>query len=103
MNHAKNQNGEFYITERSSSDHQLPSPHGSLSSSIPSSAIASANREVQSILEKSKKGGPYQRYTSNERARIGKFANEFGVKTAVRRYSKDHLKLNESTVRRFKE
>lgn len=48
------------------------------------------------------KRGPYHRYTSDERARIGKFAVECGVKAAVRRYSKEYPKINESTVRGFK-
>ena len=43
----------------------LPDPKGSLSSRLPSLAIASANREVQKVLEKSqnpaKKRGPYKK------------------------------------------
>ena len=87
-----------YFKESSSSNYQLPNPCGRLSCSVPSAAIASANREVQSILEKGKKRGPYQWYTTTERATIGKFA----VQCGVRRYSKDHPKINESTVRGFK-
>ena len=43
----------------------LPDPKGSLSSSISSRAIASANREVEKALEKdlskNKKRGPYRK------------------------------------------
>jgi hypothetical protein len=41
----------------------LPDPRGILSSSLPSRAIAAANREVEAVLstEKSKKRGPYQK------------------------------------------
>ena len=90
-----------YFKESSSSDYQLPNPRGRLSCSVPSAAIASANREVQSLLEKGKKRGPYQRYTPTERAKIGKFAVQYGVRAAIQRYSKDHPKINESTVRGF--
>ena len=94
-----------YYKPASSSDCRLPSPHGPLSRSIPSAAIASANREVQSILDqqsKPKKRGPYERYTPSERAKIGKFASECGVQAAVRKFSKDHRKISESTIRGFK-
>ena len=43
----------------------LPDPRGSLSSSMPSAAIASANREVEKVVEatkKEKKSGPYKKY-----------------------------------------
>ena len=39
---------------------QLPNPRGSLSSSLPSGAIAAANREVKNVRNKKmKKRGPY--------------------------------------------
>ena len=43
---------------------ELPDPKGSLSTSMSSAAIASANREVEKAMEdtnKSKKRGPYTR------------------------------------------
>ena len=44
----------------------LPHPNGLLSTSIPSQAIASANKEVQKCItaskEKNKKRGAYKRY-----------------------------------------
>ena len=83
-------------------DHQLPNPRGPLSQRISSAAIASANREVQSLLSKTRKRSPYQRYIPEERAVIARFATEHGVPAAVRRYSKYPKKINESTIRVFK-
>ena len=40
----------------------LPDPKGSLSGVIPSAAIASANREVQKVMDSGKKRGPYEKY-----------------------------------------
>ena len=41
----------------------LPDPKGSLSAAIPSAAIASANREVQKVMDSgNKKRGPYKKY-----------------------------------------
>ena len=53
---------------------------------ISSAAIASANREVQSLLSKTRKRSPYQRYSPEERAVIGRFATEHGVPAAVTFY-----------------
>ena len=61
-----------YLKEYPSNDH-LPNPKGSLSTSIPSSAIASANKQVRAVLEKSNKRGKYNKYSDKERAKIGKF------------------------------
>jgi hypothetical protein len=41
----------------------LPDPKGSLSGAIPSAAIASANWEVQKMMDsRKKKRGPYKQY-----------------------------------------
>ena len=41
----------------------LPDPKGSLSAAIPSAAIASANREVQKVMDSgNKKRGSYKKY-----------------------------------------
>ena len=90
-----------YLKEYPSNDH-LPNPKGSLSTSIPSSAIASANKQVRAVLEKSNKRGKYNKYSDKERAKIGKFSAENGTKACVRKYSKQFTSINESTVRRFK-
>ncbi len=50
----------------------LPDPRGALSLSVPSSAIAEANRKVQEATSKTKKWGPYKRYSAIVRAEIGK-------------------------------
>ena len=43
----------------------LPDPRGSLSASIPSGAIAAANREVEKVTgESTKKRGAYKKYVS---------------------------------------
>ena len=64
----------------------LPSPHGSLSLSVPSRAIAAANKEVGRVLRQqssasattiSKKRGKYK-YSPEERAMIGKHAVLYG-------------------------
>ena len=61
----------------------LSSPHGSLSLSVPSRAIAAANKEVGRVLRQqssasattiSKKRGKYNKYSPEERAMIGKHA-----------------------------
>ena len=75
----------------------VSNPRSPLSSKIPSRAIESANKEVEDILSKSKRKGPYRRYTPEERATIGKYAIDHGVNEAAHKYS-----INESTVRSFK-
>ena len=73
----------------------LPSPHGSLSLSVPSRAIAAANKEVGrvSLLRQqssasattiSKKRGKYNKYSPEERAMIGKHAVLYGNLSAKR-------------------
>ena len=94
-----------YYQPTSQSD-SLPVPHGPLARVIPSTAIESANREVQTVLDeaKSRKRGPYRKYSPKERAEIGKFAVENGVLAAARKYSKVFGKpINESTVHQFKQ
>lgn len=83
----------------------VPNHRGPLSRTIPSSAIAAANKEVRRVIEessKSKKRGPYKRYTPGDRAKIGRFASENGVMAAVRKFSQEYERINESTVRNFK-
>ena len=85
----------------------LPSPLGSLSLSIPTAAVASANAEVRHVMEAAgtnQRKGPYNTYTAEQRAIIGKHALENGVMAAKRNFSKKlQMDINESTVRRFKE
>ena len=83
----------------------LPNPNGSLSRVVPSKAIESANRQVEAAVArqstcKSRKRGPYRRYTDEERARI---AVEHGVVSTAQKFSKElDVKINENTVRSFK-
>ena len=66
----------------------LPSPHGSLSLSVLSRAIAAANKEVGRVLRQqssasatmiSKKRGKYNKYSPEERAMIAKHAVLYGI------------------------
>ena len=70
--------------EPTSQSNSLPAPHGPLARVIPSAAIEYANREVQAVLDeaKSRKRGPYRKYSPKERAEIGKFAFENSVLAA---------------------
>ncbi len=85
----------------------MPSPRGSLSKSIPTSAIAAANKEVKAMLagstQPTSKRGKYHKYSPKDRAAIGKFAAENGVPAARRKYSPKFPYINESTARKFKE
>ena len=54
---------------------RLPNPTGALSTSVPSTAIAQANREVQNPISGGKqKRGPYKKYSAGIRTEIGKYA-----------------------------
>ena len=86
----------------------LPSPQGPLRRIIPLAAIVAANREVEAVerytAKKSLKRGPYQKYTPQLRTAIGRHAAENGVCAAAKKYSRQlDKKINESTVREFKE
>ena len=80
----------------------LPDPRGSLSSSIPAQVIAEANKEVQKVMDGSKRG-PYKRYSSTLRAEIAKYACQHGAAAAARHYSRKLEKtISESTVKSMK-
>ena len=83
----------------------LPDPKGSLSISLPSGAIASANREVLelSASEVGKKRGPYKKYSPEERFEIGQYASNHGITAAARYFSRRfQRKVRESTVQYIK-
>ena len=82
----------------------LPDPRGSLSSSMPSQAIAQANCEVQEAIQSDKgKRGPYKKYSPTVRAEIGKYACHHGVAAAARFFSRRlDKKVSETTVRSIK-
>ncbi len=73
----------------------LPDPRGSLSEVIPARAIEAANKEVQEASQ-SKKRGPYNRFTPEQRARIGRYVCENGVVAASKHFSKQ--RINESIL-----
>ena len=68
----------------------LPDPRGSLSSSIPTQAIAEANKEVQKAVGTVDGGkrGPYKRYSSTLHAEIAKYACQHDAAATTRHYSK---------------
>ena len=86
----------------------LPKPEGRLSTVVPSSSIAAANKEVKQVLDQTDKAelkrGAYEHFTPEEKARIGKRAAEHGVTASLRYFSKVYSgrSLKESTVRTWK-
>ena len=92
---------------RSSNTVFLPDPRGSLSRSIPSSAIVAANAEIRRSMH-NRHSTPrrlkrYNIYTLEQRATIGRYAVENSVMAAKRKFSNQlNTDINESTVRRFK-
>lgn len=74
----------------------LPSARGLLSTLVPSSAIASANREVEQVLREQlptssqthSKRGPYRKYSPELRAQIAKYACSNGLKRASEYFSR---------------
>lgn len=82
----------------------LPDPRGELSTMLPPRAIASANSEIKkSIQARSKRRGPYSRYSPTKRAAIGKYALENGVAATSRIYSRKlGHNVSATTVRSIK-
>ena len=69
----------------------LPSPRGSLSSSLAPTAIAKANQAVEKIISEEKqpkKRGPYKKYNPETRAAIGEYAVTNGVAAASRFFTR---------------
>ena len=82
---------------------RLPDPRGQLSSSLPSVAIAEANKEVLKATKKgNEKRGAYK-YSAEVRAEIGKYAIHHGVAATSRHFSRRLAKtVSETTVRSIK-
>ena len=82
----------------------LPDPRGSLSCSVPSQAIAQANKEVEALRENKKvKRGQYKQYSATDRAEIGKYACHHGVAAAAGFFSRKlDKRVSESTVQSIK-
>ena len=92
-----------------SNTNTLPDPEGPLSTSVPSEAIATANKRVRDVLDKSSDGkksqrGSYQILTPAQKLLIGQRAAEFGTTAAIKCFAKKYpeLSLKETTVRRLK-
>ena len=67
----------------------LPDPQGELSSTLPPSAIAMANSEIEKSNScQSRKRGPYVQYSAKERAEIGKYACTNGIAATSRVFSR---------------
>ena len=78
----------------------LPSPDGPLSKVVPSEGILFANKEVKEVLEGDSMvplngnmsgnhtRGPYEHFTPDEKATVGKKAAEIGVAATVKSFSK---------------
>ena len=89
---------------------ELPNPIGALSSSIPSHAIAAANREVSEVVQsqnakqkRKRKATKNNVYSPQLRAEMGKAAFDLGATAASRKYSaKLGTSINESTMRGLK-
>ena len=84
-------------------DEKLPDPQGPLSIKMPSSSIASANGEVRGVASQEPASrGAYSKFTSEQKAVIGKRAAEHGVAATIRFYAKKFPNLKESSVRTWK-
>ena len=81
----------------------MPNPTGPLSKVVPSEGIKAANEEVSKVMNSvklsveecdiptvSRSRGPYERFTPEEKARIGKRAAEHGVAFTARYCSKHY-------------
>ena len=83
----------------------LPDPKGSLSGSIPTQAIAQANREVENAMESTTGGkrGSYTKYSATQCSDIARYACQHGAAAAARYFSKKLAKqVSESTVKSIK-
>ena len=92
----------------------LPRPNDP-SHGLPAAAVRAANEKVEEVLgsscqgpktqgqgqtEAKKRRGPYGAYSSELRAKIGRYASENGVAAARRKFSTDlNRSVNESTIR----
>jgi len=63
----------------------LPNPNGPLSKLVPSSSVIATNEEVKDAISQSTKARePYVQFTTEEKARMGKRAAEFGIASTIR-------------------
>ena len=84
-------------------DEKLPDPQGPLLIKMPSSSIASANGEVRSVASQEPASrGAYSKFTSEQKAVIGKRAAEHGVAATIHFYANKFPNLKESSVHTWK-
>ena len=75
---------------------ELPEPNGSLSKSLPATAIELVNVEVLRLKDKSphdSRTGPYLMLTPAQRYEVGKRAAEHGVTASILYFAKKYPKL----------
>ena len=96
---------EYFKRLPSSQEKILPSPHGSLTLSVPSRAIVAANKEVTRVLQEqqrlttAKQQGRYNKYSPKERAEIGKYAVQHGISSTRTVFSRKlGMKISNSTI-----
>ena len=78
---------KYFKLVKPAADH-LPDPEGTLSSKFPSSAIATANSEIRSVMATSNSRGPYLHLTPAQKFQIGKRASEHGQHDCLLIYRK---------------
>ena len=92
------------INHVSSNSNVLPYPEGLLSLSVLSEAIATANKRVREVFDKSSDGkrGPHLTLMPTQKLLIGRRAAKYGTTSAIRTIAKKYpeLPLKETTVRR---
>ena len=89
------------------SDPVLPTLLGSLNKLVPSTLIVEANKEVSERIVKCKDGtrASYLKVTPEMKAKVGKYAAENGIVSAIRKFSQQFPpdSLKESTVHVWKQ
>ena len=98
---------KYFNHKTSSKAVSLPNENGPLAQHIPSSSIQETNKEVSAVMVETscgRKRSTYLKASAEKRARIGKYAAEHGIVSAIRQFSKDFPvnALKESTVRGWK-
>ena len=84
--------------------HGLPGPRGLLSASVPSRAIAKANKGVrEEVMRQAGKQGPYVKLSSSWCCEIAKYAGQHGTAETARHFFEEEREcVSESTVKSIK-
>ena len=81
----------------------LPDPKSLLSASVPLQVIAEANKEVQKVMQATKRG-PYLKLSPSLQCEIAKYAGHHRATVAAQHYSRKlEKRASESTVKSIKE